>query len=320
MIGICGAGAFGTALAAAYAIAGQPVLLWGRSQETLADISQRRELRTYLPGLRLPAGIEVTSDVADLAECSVILLSLPMRALPQFLTDHGAALEHLPLISCAKGIDPERLKGPAALIQERCPMATVGVLTGPSFASDIVAGKPTALCLAVADAAQAAALQARLSTRTLRIYRVSDVIGAELGGALKNVIAIACGAAMGAGLGESARASLLTRGFAEMLLIAKALGAEAETLSGLSGLGDLTLTAMSETSRNYRYGFSLGQGDPSVGAKTVEGIATARALLRLAEARGLDVPISEAVVSLIERTKTVQTAMSHLLSRPLKEE
>ena len=194
------------------------------------------------------------------------------------------------------------------------------ILTGPSFAADIARGLPTALTIACADPAMCIQLQQALTTANLRLYRTGDTIGAELGGALKNVVAIASGAAIGAGLGESARAALMTRGFAEMQRLAAHFHANPETLSGLSGFGDLTLTCTSTQSRNYRLGFALGTGQPFDVSTTVEGAATARAINRLAQDRGLDLPITAAVAGLVENRLDVPSAMKALLTRPLKEE
>ena len=200
------------------------------------------------------------------------------------------------------------------------PGNTAAILTGPSFAQDIAMGLPTALTLACTDAERGKALQQCLTTRNIRVYRTTDTIGAELGGALKNVIAIAAGAVIGAGLGDSARAALMTRGFAEMQRLALALGAQSETLSGLSGFGDLVLTCTSPQSRNMRFGLSLGRNesfDPSI---TVEGAATARAALKRAETLDLEMPITSAVVAMLDGKVNLRQAMNMLLSRPLKEE
>ena len=194
------------------------------------------------------------------------------------------------------------------------------MLTGPSFARDIARGLPTALTLACTEPDVAAQLQAALSTPTLRLYRTTDVIGAELGGALKNAIAIGCGAVMGAGLGDSARAALMTRGFAEMQRIAAVMGADAETLMGLSGLGDLTLTCTSDQSRNYRLGLALGAGTDFDAAITVEGAATARALRKLAADLDVDLPVCMAVADLVDHQVDINGAIDRLLARPLKEE
>lgn len=309
-IGIIGAGAFGRALAHALAANG-PVTLWGRS---LPEAESPR-----LPGLSLPDSVRRVDDLAQVAE-EVLLLALPAQKIAGFVAAHAGMLDGRRLVSCAKGIDLDRLEGPADLIAEACPRAVVAVLTGPSFAADIARGLPTALTLACADAAAGAAMQAWLSTPSLRLYRSHDVVGAQLGGALKNVMAIAAGAAIGAGLGDSARAAVVTRGFAEMVRMAIAMGAEAETLSGLSGLGDLILTSTSDLSRNFRFGRALGEGaefDPSV---TVEGAATASAATRLAARLGIEAPLAALVARLCQRQIDVPEALGQLLARPLKAE
>ena len=312
-IAILGAGAFGTALAISLAANG-PVTLWGR------DTSWGR-INPRLPGIALPEQIRVTDDLSTLAE-DTILLALPAQKLAAFLAEHGSGIAHegRRYVSCAKGIDLTTLQGPTSLIAKAFPKATVAVLTGPSFAADIARGLPTALTLACGDPASARALQHQLSTPTLRLYRSPDVTGAELGGALKNVIAIAAGAAIGAGYGDSARAAVITRGFAEMSRLAVAMGAQAETLAGLSGLGDLVLTCTSAQSRNFRFGKALGAGEAFDASTTVEGAATARAVVTLAPEFGLDMPISGIVSGLAEGRIDMGQALETLLTRPLKEE
>jgi glycerol-3-phosphate dehydrogenase (NAD(P)+) len=223
-----------------------------------------------------------------------------------------------PLVACCKGVDLSSLRGPVALIEDRRPGAAVAILTGPSFAADIARGLPTALTLATRG--NGAALQAVLSTPTLRLYRTDDTLGAELGGALKNVIAIAAGVVIGAGLGDSARAALMTRGYAEMVRLALSLGARAETLAGLSGFGDLVLTCTSAQSRNFRYGCALGRGegfDPKV---TVEGVATACAVARLAGEKRIEMPVTAMVDALASGHTSLNDAIGQLMSRPLKQE
>lgn len=311
-IAVIGAGAFGTALAVALSANG-PVTLWGR------DTGWGRE-NPRLPGVTLPDQITVTDDLAQAAQAQTLLLALPAQALGAFLGEHGAALDGRALVSTAKGIDLTRLTGPSQLIADACPNATVAVLTGPSFAADIARGLPTALTLACADADRGKALQHALSTPVLRLYRSTDTAGAELGGALKNVIAIAAGTVIGAGFGDSARAAVITRGFAEMTRFATALGARPETLTGLSGLGDLTLTCTSTQSRNFRFGQALGAGTPFAAGTTVEGAATARAVTALAARTGEDMPLSAMVARLAEGALSVEKAMETLMNRPLKEE
>ncbi|SNR23275.1 NAD(P)-dependent glycerol-3-phosphate dehydrogenase [Paracoccus sediminis] len=311
-VAILGAGAFGTALAVALSANG-PVTLWAR------DTGWGRD-NPRLPGVSLPGGIAVTDELSAATQADMLVLALPAQALGGFLADHARLLDGKHLVSTAKGIDLTRLTGPSALLADACPQATVAVLTGPSFAADIARGLPTALTLACADADAGRALQHALSTPVLRLYRTTDVAGAELGGALKNVIAIAAGVVIGAGLGDSARAAIITRGFAEMTRLAARLGARPETLSGLSGLGDLTLTCTSAQSRNFRYGQALGARQPFDTATTVEGAATARAVAALAARMACDMPIAAMVARLAEGTMTVDDAAQHLMTRPLKEE
>lgn len=311
MIGVVGAGAFGTALAVALGREGREVRLWARDVTRLAGGQSAR-----LPGVNLPKTVSVTAEISDLTGADAVLLTLPMQALRGFLADHPV-LDGLPLVACCKGVDLTTLKGPTALIEAACPNSAFAILTGPSFAADIARGLPTALTLASADGE---ALQHLLSTPTLRLYRTNDVIGAELGGALKNVIAIAAGIVIGAGLGDSARAALMTRGYAEMTRLALALGARAETLAGLSGFGDLVLTCTSAQSRNFRYGQALGAGerfDPTV---TVEGAATAKAVSDMAKSLQIDMPITSMIAAVIDHHITLPQAISALLSRPLKQE
>ena len=313
MISILGAGAFGTALAVALAANG-PVTLWGR------EIGWGRD-NPRLPGVRLPDAVTVTDDL-DAAMAEIVLLALPAQALGAFLRAEGARLNRpdRALVSCAKGIDLTTLTGMSGLIADACPLAGVAVLTGPSFAADIARGLPTALTLATEDPARGAALQQALSTPSLRLYRSTDVIGAELGGALKNIIAIAAGAAIGAGLGDSARAAIITRGFAEMTRLAAHLGARPETLTGLSGFGDLVLTCTSTQSRNFRYGHALGAGEPFDPGVTVEGAATARAVATIAAAQGIDMPLSATLGRVIDGAMPIRDGIAQLLNRPLKEE
>lgn len=303
MIGVLGAGAFGSALAMVLAREGRNVTLWGRN----------------LPkGTDYPKSLTVTDDAAHLRDAKVILIAVPMQVLGQVMAEQAQAFAGQPLIACCKGVDLATLTGPSAVIARAIPNAAIGVLTGPSFAADILRGLPTALTLAY-QGADAAELQAMLSTKTLRLYHSTDMIGAELGGALKNVIAIAAGIVMGAGLGASARAALMTRGFAEMQRMALAHGGRAETLAGLSGFGDLVLTC-GEGSRNYQFGFARGAGhnfDPKI---TVEGVATAKAVSNMAKSMGIEMPITQMVAALLDGEIELDFAISALMSRPLKKE
>lgn len=311
-IAVLGAGAFGTALALVLARAGREVTLWARDATALA--TSRESPR--LPGFPLPENLCAEPDLARI-DARTLLLAVPMQALDGFLRENHGTLDGRILVACCKGIDLASGLGPSALIRAACPAAIPALISGPGFAADLAAGLPTALTLAC-DGPEAPALQERLSTDALRLYLSPDLIGVEIGGALKNVMAIACGVVIGAGLGESARAALLTRGYAEMLRYATARGAAERTLSGLSGLGDLVLTSVSEKSRNYRHGLAIGRGEPPEPGVTVEGVATALALARAAG--GLDLPITAVLARLLEGRITVAEAMQSLLSRPLKSE
>lgn len=320
MIAVIGAGAFGTALAVALARNGQAVMLWARDPEQVAVMAATRRNATRLPGVDLPENVTITAQISDVSGADAVLISLPMQSLRPFLSANQTELDGRPLVACCKGIDLSTLTGPSEIIRAECPNSPIAVLTGPSFAADIARGLPTALTLACAEDQTGEALQRLLSTPVLRLYRSDDVIGAELGGALKNVIAIAAGVVIGAGLGDSARAALMTRGYAEMVRFALMLGAKSETLSGLSGFGDLVLTCTSAQSRNFRFGQGLGGGDPIDPGITVEGAATAKAVSNLAQMRGIDLPITTMVAALIDRTVDLSFAIQTLLSRPLKKE
>ncbi|WP_121060780.1 NAD(P)H-dependent glycerol-3-phosphate dehydrogenase [Chachezhania antarctica] len=316
---VLGAGAFGTALAIALAENG-PVRMWARDADQAAEMQATRHNAKRLPDAALPDAITVCGSVGDALYDGPVLLAVPMQKLRAVLTANAPDLAGRALVACCKGIELTTGLGPSSVIAEAVPTAVPALLTGPSFAADIAKGLPTALTLACGDPDAGAALQERLSTFALRLYRTEDVAGAEIGGAMKNVIAIACGAAIGAGLGESARAALMTRGYAEMQRLAEPRDAQPETLAGLSGFGDLALTCTSAQSRNYRMGLSLGQGEDFDAGQTVEGAATARAVADEAARQGLDMPITRAVVALLDGDLTVSGAIEALLARPLKDE
>ncbi|MEO0634555.1 MAG: NAD(P)H-dependent glycerol-3-phosphate dehydrogenase [Pseudomonadota bacterium] len=316
-IAVLGSGAFGTALAVALANEGKAVTLWSRDPAVAETMQATRKSGARLPGIDLPETLRVTSNLGEI-ETKTALITVPMSALSDLLAQADLKTPGV-FVACMKGIDPSTFQTPSARIHAARPDADVAVLTGPSFAADIAIGLPTAITLACANDALGADLQRQLSTQSMRLYRTDDVIGAELGGAIKNVVAIAAGVAMGAGLGASARASVIARGMAEMVRIAEYLGGTAATLSGLSGLGDLVLTATSEKSRNYRAGLALGAGQPLPNA-TTEGLATARALSDIAARRGFDAPIATTITRLVDNTTTVEDAVTDLLARPLKKE
>lgn len=316
---VLGAGAFGTGLALSLAQK-TDVSLWSRSSSHVAEMHGARQNMSRLEGFGFPASLGVTAQLPLPDAKGTILLAVPMQQLRGFLQESGPALKGKTLVACCKGMELGTGLGPLEVIHDILPNAAAALLTGPSFAQDIASGLPTALVLACTNPEIGRGLQQELSTPTLRLYTTTDVVGASLGGALKNVIAIAAGVAIGAGLGDSARAALMTRGFAEMQRLAAHRGARQETLAGLSGFGDLVLTCTSAQSRNYRLGLSIGKRstfDPDV---TVEGAATALAVNTLAANAGLDMPITSVVAGLLEKRLDVAEAMTRLLSRSLKEE
>jgi glycerol-3-phosphate dehydrogenase (NAD(P)+) len=319
MIGVIGAGAFGTALAVSLARAGKDVRLWSRDADHVTEMRISGSNARRLPQIPFPPTLTATALLDDLGHASTILLAVPMQSLGNFVEARSEFLNRVPLVACCKGVDLATGLGPTGLIAASCPGAVCAILTGPSFATDIAQGLPTALTFACKDHS-AEALQHLLSTPNLRLYRTDDVIGAELGGALKNVIAIAAGIVMGAGLGCSARAAIMTRGYAEMVRLATALGARPETLAGLSGFGDLVLTCTSLQSRNFRYGLALGGQLDFDQTLTVEGASTAKAAARLAIDKSIDMPITTMIAALVDSKLTLQDAIRGLLSRPLKEE
>lgn len=322
-IGIIGAGAWGTALAITIASDGTPVRLWAHEPEVVDTIGATRVNALYLPAVHLPDSIVATARPDDLAECEMLLLVTPAQHLRGVLA--RMPVDTKPLILCAKGIEA----GTAMLMTEVaaavCPAAPVAVLSGPTFAHEVAGGLPTAVTLAAATADLAQALCGRLSRPTLRPYASTDPIGAEIGGAVKNVLAIACGVVDGAGLGQNARAALIARGFAEMTRFGVARGARPETLAGLSGLGDLVLTCSSTSSRNFSLGKGLGEGRSAAelmaDRRTVaEGAFTAPVLVEAARAVGVDMPVAESVCALLDGSAGVRDVIARLLARPIRSE
>jgi glycerol-3-phosphate dehydrogenase (NAD(P)+) len=323
-IGIAGAGAWGTALANAAAIAGNDVILWMRSPEQAEELARKRTNERFLPGARLLDRITPTADLNRLASSCAVLLVTPAQTTREMTGALSRVLPHgTPLVVCAKGIERETGSFLCDVVEEVRPGSPVAVLSGPSFAHDVARGLPTAVTMASGDAALAEDLATALSGPTLRVYHRTDVRGVEIGGAAKNVLAIACGAVVGRGLGESAKAALIARGFAELLRFARAYGGEPETLMGLSGLGDLVLTCSSAQSRNFSFGLRLGQGmdaQAASGGKLVEGATTASALIALAQAKNVDMPIAEAVEQILSGAWTLDQAVDALMNRPIKSE
>ena len=322
-VGIIGGGAWGTALAAVMAQIHEHVLLWAREEDVVRSVNACHENAIFLPGMALSPRIEATSDLTPMAECGALLIVTPaqhVRATLAALPDTQA-----PLILCAKGIEADTQMLVSDVAAHVRPLNPLAVLSGPTFAHEVAAGKPTAVTLATANQALGSALMLAIATPSFRPYWSDDVVGAEIGGAVKNVLAIACGVVDGAGLGLNARAALIARGFAEMQRYGRARGAKTETLAGLSGLGDLVLTCSSENSRNFTLGRGLGKGESLqkllTNRKTVaEGAFTAPVLLQSAEALDVEMPIVSAVCALLTGTATVEAVMADLLARPLKAE
>lgn len=324
--GVIGAGAWGTAIAQMLAREGQSVLLWALEPEVAAAINTARENTAYLPGVALKRQITATTKLEELAAADAIFAVAPAQHTRTTLRVLKASLRPgTPVVLCSKGIELATGKFMTEALAEELPAALPAVMSGPSFAVDVARGLPTAVTLAIADAARGAELIQAISTPTFRPYLGTDLLGAEIGGAVKNVLAIACGITLGKGLGRSAHAATIARGYAEMTRLALALGADADTLTGLSGLGDLVLTCSSETSRNMSLGLALGKGEALsdiLGARNAvtEGVATAPVLRRLARERGIEMPICEAVAAVIEGEITVDEAILALLMRPVKAE
>lgn len=317
-IAVIGAGAFGTALAIALAEDGHKVDLIARNAAHVSQMSADRENRSRLPGHALPAGLYPSLTLGK--SYRAVLLAVPTQALHARLSELGSSLPAAPFVTCNKGIDLTTGLGAAGIVRQVIPKARVAVLSGPGFAVDIAAGLPTAMTLACEDADLGAAMQDLLSTRALRLYLTRDVTGVQLCGALKNVIAIGAGISIGSGLGESARAALMSRGFAELTRFATAHGAKADTLSGLAGFGDLVLTCTSEKSRNMQFGMALGQGRSLAKGVTVEGASTARIVSKLAKTAEVSTPITDLVTAIIDGQVSVDQAKALLLARPLKKE
>jgi glycerol-3-phosphate dehydrogenase (NAD(P)+) len=323
---VIGAGAWGTALAQTCARAGLEVTLWAREPEVALAIAQSRENRLFLPGVILDPAVRATSDPADLAGADLIFAVPPaqhLRATLAAFAPHMA--DGTPVVLCAKGIEQGSLMLMTEVLAEALPQATPAVLSGPSFAADVARGLPTAVTLAADDEALAGEIAQAIATPVFRPYVATDMIGAEAGGAVKNVLAIACGVAEGRGLGASARAALITRGFAELTRFAVALGGRAETVAGLCGLGDLVLTCSSETSRNMSLGMALGRGaslEQALAGKlsVAEGVASAPAVAALAARLGVETPICDAVRAILAGETDVGAAIAALLGRPLRAE
>ena len=323
---VIGGGAWGTALAQVCARAGLETTLWAREPDVVASVNGAHQNTSFLPGIDLEPSIRATGDFADLAQADLVLAVAPAQHLRATLAAFAPHVrEGLRILLCAKGIEQGSLKLMTQVLAETIPQAQPAVLSGPSFAGEVARGLPTAVTLACPDPGCAEELADRIATPTFRPYFATDMIGAEAGGAVKNVLAIACGIVEGRGLGRSAHAALITRGFSELTRLAVALGGEAETVAGLCGLGDLVLTCSSPQSRNMSVGLALGRGqtlEEALAGKlsVAEGVASAPAVRQLARELGVDVPICEATAAILAGEAGVDDAIRGLLSRPLREE
>jgi glycerol-3-phosphate dehydrogenase (NAD(P)+) len=325
-IGIVGGGAWGTALAQTMRRAGRDVLLWAREPEVVEAINARHMNETFLPSVTLDAKIRATGKLAEVATSDALLLVAPAQHVRSLSRELAPSLrDRQPIVMCAKGIEQSSGQMMGGVLAAELPAVTQAVLSGPSFAADVARGLPAALTVACADETVGRALAERLGGPGFRLYWTNDVVGVELGGALKNVLAIAAGIVDGKGLGASAHAALVTRGFAEMRRLGSALGARPETLIGLSGLGDLILTCGSPQSRNMSLGRALGRGqtlDQALAGKVSvsEGVYTATAARRIAEEKGIEMPICSAVCDVVEGKASVDAAIEQLMNRPIKAE
>lgn len=324
-ISVVGSGAWGTALGAVAALAGREVTLWAREDDVIESINSKHENVRFLPGFTLPGAVRATGDMAQAAQSDALLIGAPAQHLRATL---AALKPHLstkkPLVLCAKGIERDTHRLMTEVLTECIPDCEPAILSGPSFAKDVARNLPTAVTIA-AKLEVARALQEAFGHLTFRPYASDDLTGVALGGAAKNVYAIACGIVAGMGLGESARAALLSRSFAELCRLGEAMGARSETLMGLSGLGDLVLTATSASSRNYAFGLDVGKGVShdelyKPGRPLAEGVATAPALAARAHAHNVELPIAEATAEILQGKITLADVIPRLMSRPLKTE
>ncbi|MGI8931897.1 MAG: NAD(P)H-dependent glycerol-3-phosphate dehydrogenase [Sphingomicrobium sp.] len=322
-LAVVGGGAWGTALAQVAATGGRETLLWAIEDDVVAAINKIHQNPVYLKGLELDPAIRATSNFSDLDGCDAWLVVTPAQHMRAVLG--RSPCPKMPLILCSKGIEEGSGKMLHDVAREVCPTSPVAVLSGPTFAHEVAAGMPTAVTLACDDAALGEALRSRIALPSFRTYLTDDVAGAEVGGAVKNVLAIACGVVEGRGLGQNARAALIARGFAEMTRFGLSVGARRETLAGLSGLGDLVLTCSSTSSRNFSLGLAIGQGKGAAelmaDRRTVaEGAHTAPVLHRIAEERGIDMPIVAAVAALLNGKTGIDKVLEELMARPPRAE
>jgi len=324
-IGIVGAGAWGTALGAAAARAGRRVTLWAREEDVVASVNSVRENTRFLPGISLEGAITASGDGAALEGCDLILLAMPAQNLRTVAANFAPYFKNAPLVICAKGVELESGALMSEVAHEVVGDRPLAILSGPTFAHEVARGLPTAVTLACADNALGAAIAAALGGATFRPYLSDDMVGAQIGGALKNVMAIAAGIAIGRGLGENARAAIMTRGFAEMVRLARAKGGRIETLAGLSGLGDLVLTCSSAQSRNFSLGSALGGGESladilAARESVAEGVTSAPAMVALGKILAVELPIAKAVDAVLHKGADINTTIATLLARPFRPE
>jgi glycerol-3-phosphate dehydrogenase (NAD(P)+) len=324
-IGIIGGGAWGTALSLVVRRTGHEAVIWAREPEIVAAINERHQNPQFLPGVRLDPEIRATSDIAEAAESDAVLLTAPAQFLRATAREVAAAAPGMPAVICAKGIERGTCALMSEIVAEVMPRSPIAALSGPTFAREVAMGLPTAVTLACADAALGEKLAGYLGSRRFRVYLSDDVVGAEVGGAVKNVLAIACGITMGRELGENARAAILTRGLAEMMRLGSAKGAKITTMMGLSGFGDLSLTCNSEQSRNTSLGVLLGRGIAledalKRSAGVSEGVTSAEAVRDLAAKLNVDMPICHAVDAIVNRGADIDAVIAELLDRPVKDE
>lgn len=322
-LAVIGGGAWGTALAQVAATGGRETLLWAREDDVVDAINKIHENPIYLKGLKLDPAIRATGKFTDLTSCDAWLVVTPAQHMRTVLS--YCPCPEMPLILCSKGIEGKSGKLLHDVARDVCPTSPIAVLSGPTFAHEVAAGLPTAVTLACEDEALGEQIRDRIALPTFRTYLTDDVAGAEIGGAIKNVLAIGCGIVDGKGLGQNARASLIARGFAEMLRFGEAMGARRDTMAGLSGLGDLVLTCSSTASRNYSLGVAIGEGQSAADlmedrTTVAEGAHTAPVLKKLADEKNIDMPITQAVAALLSAELTIDEALEQLLSRPPRPE
>jgi glycerol-3-phosphate dehydrogenase (NAD(P)+) len=325
-VGIIGSGAWGCALAHAFSIEGNEVMLWGRSAETINDINERHENKIYLKGLKLDNDIVATTNLKSVCEKDILVLAVPTQQVRDVSrTIHQYLKSNKPVISSAKGFELKTGKLVSEILAETLSNIRIGILSGPTFASEVITGWPTAATFAMQDQDFATRLAEKLSSTSFRLYTSDDIIGTQVGGAVKNIIAIACGIASGQGFGENTRAAIVTRGLAETARLAAAVGGNTETLSGLSGLGDFLLSCTSRKSRNFKFGELLGTGYSSQDALkrmegVVEGFHSANPVIERAIQLNIDLPICFSVSSILAGNADVSSSIRQLLNRPIRNE